>query len=138
MIIKSMNFVYDREEKRFTYPLYELDTDRSVVVCTDPESSTRKEIFFHTDYVRYHLKYVSENDIGRLKTLVNNGDIINYLEDFEDKCFDIADRQTEKWKEQDKEYRTAVLNGDIVHAAGLANNLGERAREIVFDTMVYR
>ncbi|MDD6824842.1 MAG: TnpV protein [Oscillospiraceae bacterium] len=138
MIIKSETYVYDRTEKRYTYPMYELDTVNRTVVYTDPESYERTTTRFHTEFTKQHLVYVAEYDIGRLKKLVNEGKIINYLEEFEDKCFEVVDNQVEKWKAEDKEYQLAVMNGDIVLAAGLANNLVERAKEIIRNNLIYR
>ena len=88
--------------------------------------------------VTIKLAYVAEYDIGRLKKLVNEGKIINYLEEFEDKCFEVVDNQVEKWKAEDKEYQHAVMNGDIVLAAGLANNLVEKAKEVIRNNLIYR
>ena len=138
MIIKSETYVYDRTEERYTYPMYELDTVNRTVVYTDPESYERTTTRFHTEFTKQHLAYVAEYDIGRLKKLVNEGKIINYLEEFEDKCFEVVDNQVEKWKAEDKEYQLAVMNGDIVLAAGLVNNLVERAKEVVREDLVYR
>ena len=60
---------------------------------------------------KQHLAYVAEYDIGRLKKLLNEGKIISYLEEFEDKCFEVVDNQVEKWKAEDKEYQLAIMNG---------------------------
>ena len=138
MILKSERYVYDRTEERYTFPVYELDTDRRTVIYTDPESYERTTTSFHTNFVKQHLRYVAENDIGRLKKILNEGDIIAYLDELEDKCFEIVDKQVEKWKAEDKEYQVAVMSGDIVLAAGLANNLTERAKEVVRESLVYR
>ena len=138
MIIRSESYVYDRTEERYTFPFCELDTEKRTVTVTDPGSYERSVTHYHTDFVKHHLRYVAEHDIGRLKKLVNDGSIIRYLDELEDKCFELVDSQVEKWKADDKEYRVAIMDGDIVKAAGLANNLVERAKEIARENIVYR
>lgn len=73
----------------------------------------------------------------RLQRLVDEGKIIDYLNDLEDKCFEATDRQLELWKENDKEYKAAAMNDDIVKMGGILNNLTAMAKEQVMNTMVY-
>lgn len=138
MIIKSEKNVYDSSNGMYDHSVYELDTEKRTVTYTDPVTYERTTTSFNTDFTRHHLRYVEENDIGRLKKLVNEGRIIEYLDEIEDKCFEIVDNQVEKWKADDKEYQAAVMCGNIVLAAGLANNMMLRAKEIANNCIVYR
>ncbi len=130
MLIYSKRFVMNETE----VPAVVLDTDKVTVT----ENGDRQKITkFFTDYARYHLRYVAEINPERLQRLVDEGKIIDYLNDLEDRCFEATDRQVELWKENDKEYKVAAMNDDIVKMGGILNNLTAMAKEQVMNTMVY-
>lgn len=130
MLIYSKRFVMNETE----VPAVVLDTDKVTVT----ENGDRQKITkFFTDYARYHLRYVAEINSERLQRLVDEGKIIDYLNDLEDRCFEATDRQVELWKENDKEYKVAAMNDDIVKMGGILNNLTAMAKEQVMNTMVY-
>ena len=79
MLIYSKRFVMNETE----VPAVVLDTDKVTVT----ENGDRQKITkFFTDYARYHLRYVAEINPDRLQRLVDEGKIIDYLNDLEDRC----------------------------------------------------
>ena len=134
MIFSSEKMIYNGE--RYIAPACVLDTAERTITVVDSKTFESKTIAFHTDYVKDHLSYVSEHHPERLQKLVNEGRIIEYLNDIEEKAIMAVDRQVEKWKKSDKEYQAALLAGDELKAVGLENGLKQMAEEIVRDTIV--
>ncbi len=118
-------------------PLWLLDTITNTVIHYDADTHKESVKTYHSDSVKYHISFSASKYPDRLRKLVNNGQIIVYLDDLEQKVADAIDRQVQLWKESDKEYLLAVENGDIQTAAQLENCLLFMAREAVFDCMVY-
>ena len=118
-------------------PLWLLDTITNTVIHYDAVTHKESVKTYHSDSVKYHISFSASKYPDRLRKLVNNGQIIVYLDDLEQKVADAIDRQVQLWKESDKEYLLAVENGDIQTAAQLENCLLFIARESVFDCMVY-
>lgn len=148
MILKSETMGYNVRTAQYV-PVYQLDTDNAAVAIFD-ESSNKNHYFensifgsvtnvinFHTAYVADHIRYVMEHSPERFNKLLNEGKIIEYLEDVENRAFDAVENQVDKWKEYDKEYQLAKLKGDIIAQAGLENNLISRAKEIIYPTIIY-
>ena len=71
----------------------------------------------------------------RLRRLVNDGRIVQYLDDMERKVSDAIYQQVELWKRTDCCYRKAVLSGDAEKMLGLENCFVYMAREAVFESM---
>ena len=115
----------------------QLDTITNTVIHYDADTHKESVKTYHSDSVKYHISFSASKYPDRLRKLVNNGQIIVYLDDLEQKVADAIDRQVQLWKESDKEYLLAVENGDIQTAAQLENCLLFMAREAVFDCMVY-
>lgn len=148
MIIKSETMGYNEKTAQYL-PKYQLDTDNACVAEFN-EKARHKSLFnhekfgsvsgiinFHTGYVADHLKYAEKHSPERLQQLVNEGKIIEYLEDIENRAFDAVENQVDKWKESDKEYQLAKMTGDIETQAGLENNLVARAKELIYPTIIY-
>lgn len=133
---KSIQTAYDPLKKKYV-PLWRLDTATVTVTYFNAVTCTAESKTYHTDYVRYHLSFSASHYPDRLRRLVNEGKIEQYLDDLEQRVGDAIDRQVELWKKTDKEYQTAVLTGDVQKAAGLENCLVYMAREAVFECMVY-
>jgi len=133
---KSEQVAYNPLKKKYV-PLWRLDTATATVTYFNAVTYTTESKTYHTDYVRYHLSFLASHYSDRLRRLVNEGKIEQYLDDLEQRVGDAIDRQIELWKQSDKEYQAAVLAGDIQKTAGLENCLVYMAREIVFDCMVY-
>jgi len=123
--------------KKKNVPIWKLDTNTVTVTHFNPDTLTEESKTYHTDYVRYHLSFSASYCPDRLRRLVNEGKIEQYLDDLEQRVGDAIDRQVELWKQSDKEYQTAALAGNIQKAAGLENCLVHMAREAVFECMVY-
>ncbi len=133
---KSEQTAYNPLKKK-SVPLWRLDTNTVTVTHFNTDTQTEESKTYHTDFIRYHLHFSDSHCPDRLRRLVNEGKIEQYLDDLEQRVDDAIDRQVELWKRADKEYQTAVLTGDVQKAAGLENCLVYMAREAVFECMVY-
>ena len=118
-------------------PLWLVDTDTQTVTHIHPKTFKVEEHRFFHDYIRYHLHYVEEYAPERLQKLVDNGEIFQYLTDFDHKVFDALNRQEELLKVNCLEYTAAIDKGDLVAVGAIGNALQQQAREIVFDNMIY-
>ncbi len=81
--------------------------------------------------------YTCEHYPERLQKLVENGDILTYLEEFDIKVTDAICDQTDLLMENNKEYQIAVETGNLVEVGSIGNMLRENAKEIVYEDMVY-
>ncbi|MDE6021091.1 MAG: hypothetical protein K2H01_08880 [Ruminococcus sp.] len=133
---KSEQTAYDPRKKK-NVPLWRLDTNTVTVTHFNPDTLTEEHKTYHTDYIRYHLHYSDSKYPDRLLRLVNEGMIIEYLDDLELKVDEAIDRQVERWKKADSYYQAAVLSGDTEKMLGLENCFNSMAREAVFECMVY-
>lgn len=68
---------------------------------------------------------------------VNDGRIVQYLDDMERKVSEAISQQVELWKQTDTCYQKAVLIGDAEKMLGLENCFVYMAREAIFECMVY-
>ncbi len=118
-------------------PLWRLDTATATVTYFDAETCIIESRTYHTDYVRYHIYFSASHYPDRLCRRVNEGTIIQYLDDLKQRIGEAIDGQVEKWKQSDKEYQTAVLSGDLQKSTRLENCLAYMAREAIFECMVY-
>ena len=133
---KSEQTAYSSLEKKYV-PLWRLDTNTVTVTHFNPDTQTEKSKTYNTDFIRYHLHFSDSHCPDRLRRLVNQGKIVEYLDDMEHKVGDAISRQVELWKKTDNYYQTAVLAGDENEANGIENCFINMAREIVFENMVY-
>ena len=92
---------------------------------------------YTTDFIRYHLHFSDSHCPDRLRRLVNEGRIVQYLDDMERKVSEAISRQVELWKQTDSCYQKAVLSSDAEKMLGLENCFVYMAREAVFECMVY-
>ncbi len=133
---KSTQTAYDPLKKK-DVPIWRLDTNTVTVTHFNTETLTEESKSYHTDYIRYHLHYSDSKYPDRLRKLVNEGKIIQYLDDIELKVSEAISRQVELWKQTDSCYQKAVLNGDAEKMVGFENCFVGMAREIIFECMVY-
>lgn len=133
---KSEQTVYDPLKKKYV-PLWRLDTNTVTVTHITPDTLAVESKTYSTDFIRYHLHYSDSKYPDRLQRLVNNGRIIQYLDDLELKVGEAISRQVELWKQTDSCYQKAVLSGDAEKLHGLENCFVYMARESVFECMVY-
>ncbi len=113
--------------------IWKLDTEYLTV-----ENLRNGEITnIYGDHLKYHLHYLAENNPGRLQKLVDEGEIAEYLEDFDIRVRDAVSDQAEKLMSEDAEYRVAVDTGNLIEACRIGNMFTERAKEIVYADMVY-
>ena len=133
---KSEQTAYSPLKKKFI-PLWRLDTNTVTVTHFNPDTQSLESKTYHTDFIRYHLHFSDSRCPDRLRRLVNEGRIIQYLDDIERKVSDAISRQVELWKQSDSCYQKAVLSGDAEKMLGLENCFVYMAREAVFECMVY-
>lgn len=133
---KSTQTAYDPLKKK-NMPIWKLDTDTVTVAHFNPGSLTEENKTYHTDFIRYHLHYSDSKCPDRLRRLVNEGRVIQYLDELELKVGEAISRQVELWKQNDNCYQKAVLSGDAEKMLGLENCFVYMARETVFECMVY-
>lgn len=136
MIIRSKEKIYNASKKK-NVPVWVLDTDKCVIRHFDAETQSETEKCYSSDYIRYHLNFSAEYHKERLRKLVDSGEIVSYLDDFDVKVSAAIERQVEKWLDNDKEYHAALAVGDLQKASGLANIVRLCARESTFESMVY-
>lgn len=133
---KSEQTAYNPLKKKYV-PLWKLDTNTVTVTYFNVDTQTEKIKTYHTDFIRYHLHYSDIHCPDRLRRLVNEGMIVQYLDDMERKVSRAISRQVELWKQTDSCYQKAVLNGDAEKMLGLENCFIYMAREAMFECMVY-
>lgn len=123
--------------KEKNVPLWRLDTNTVTATHFNADTQTEENKTYHTDFIRYHLHYSDSKCPERLRKLVNEGKIVQYLDDMELKVSESISRQLELWKQNDSYYQKAVLSGDAEKMLGLENCFIGMAREVVFECMVY-
>lgn len=133
---KSEQTAYNPQKKK-NVPIWKLDTNTVTVTHFNTDTLTEESKSYHTDYIRYHLHYSDSKCPDRLRRLVNEGRIIQYLDDIELKVSEAISRQVELWKQTDSCYQKAVLSGDAERTLGLENCFISMAREAAFECMVY-
>ncbi|MDO4156022.1 MAG: hypothetical protein Q4D37_04465 [Oscillospiraceae bacterium] len=133
---KSEQTVYNPLKKKYV-PLWILDTNTMSVTHFNTDTLAVESKTYNTDFIRYHLHYSDSKYPDRLRRLVNDGKVIQYLDDLELKVSEAISRQVELWKQTDSCYQKAVLSGDTEKMLGLENCFVHMAREAVFECMVY-
>ena len=133
---KSEQTAYSPLKKKYV-PLWRLDTTTITVTHFTPNTQSEERKTYHTDFIRYHLHFSDSHCPDRLRRLVNEGKIVQYLDDMEWKVSEAISRQVELWKQNDSCYQKAVLIGDAEKMLGLENCFVHMARESVFEFMVY-
>lgn len=133
---KSEQTTYNSLKKKYV-PLWKLDTNTVTVTHFNADTQIEESKTYHTDFIRYHLHFSDSHCPNRLRRLVNEGRIVQYLDDMERKVSDAISRQVELWKQTDSCYQKAVLSGDAEKMLGLENCFVYMAREVVFECMVY-
>ena len=133
---KSKQTTYSPLKKK-SVPLWRLDTNTMTVTHFNTDTQTEESKTYHADFIRYHLHFSDSHCPNRLRRLVKEGSIIQYLDDLELKVNEAISRQVELWKQTDSCYQKAVLSGDAEKMLGLENCFISMAREAVFECMVY-
>lgn len=135
MIFSSEKMAYDGE--KYTVPLWRLDTESFTIIHINESSHREERTTFHSECIRYHINYISDNYPERFQKLVNSGEILDYLETLETKVYNAVDRQLNKWKSQNTDYLLALSSNDYIAQARIENMLEMQAREMIYSTMVY-
>lgn len=133
---KSEQTAYSPVKKKYV-PMWRLDTNTVTVTHFNADTQIEESKTYHTDFIRYHLHFSDSHCPDRLHRLVNEGKIIQYLDDMELKVGEAISRQVELWKQTDSCYQKAILADDADKMLGLENCFISMAREVVFECMVY-
>ena len=133
---KSEQTAYSSLKKK-SVPLWRLDTTTVTVTHFNADTQTEESKTYTADFIRYHLHFSDSHCPDRLRRLVNDGRIEQYLDDMERKVSEAISRQVELWKQTDIYYQKAALSGDTEKMLGLENCFVYMAREAVFEFMVY-
>ena len=133
---KSEQTTYNPLKKKYV-SLWQLDTKTVTVTHFNVDTQIEESKTYHTDFIRYHLHFSDSHCPDRLRRLVKEGKIMQYLDDIEQKVSDAISCQVEFWKQTDSCYQKAVLSGDAEKMIGLENCFIYMARESVFECMVY-
>lgn len=133
---KSDQTAYSSLKKKYV-PLWRLDTTTVTVTHFNADTQIEESKTYHADFIRYHLHFSDSHCPDRLRRLVNDGKIIQYLDDLERKVGEAILRQVELWKQTDSCYQKALLSCDTEKMLGLENCFVYMAREIIFECMVY-
>lgn len=136
MIFESEKRIFDETADRFLSAEWILDTDKQVVTHTDESLNVTTRSFFE-DCVAYHLKYRAEENPESLQKLVNEGKILEYLDDFRIKVADAVNRQTEIWLRENREYQIAVEASDLYAQETIGNMIRMSAQHEIYNVMVY-
>ena len=133
MIIRSKDKVQVGGKNK---PVWVLDTDTLTVTHNTPDSEPSVTTF-SSDHIKYHLHYSAEYRPDKMKRLVNDGTILDYLIELDRAVTEAIERQVEKWKAADREYLEAVAVGDFNRADGLENMLRLCEKDPIYAAMVY-
>ncbi|MCM1234171.1 MAG: hypothetical protein NC489_29050 [Ruminococcus flavefaciens] len=136
MIFESEKRIYDETSDRFLSAEWVLDTDNQTVTHTDESLNVTTRSFFE-DSVAYHLKYRAEENPESLQKLVNEGKILEYLDDFRIKVTDAVNRQTDIWLAENREYQIAVEASDLYAQEAIGNMTRMSAQHEIYNVMVY-
>ena len=136
MIFESEKRIFDKTADRYLSAEWTLDTDTQTVTHTDESLNVTTRSFFE-DCVAYHLKYRAEENPESLQELVNEGKILEYLDDFRIKVTDAVNRQTEIWLRENKEYQIAVETSDLYAQEAIGNLIRMSAQHEIYTVMVY-
>ena len=116
---KSEQTVFSPQKKKYV-PLWRLDTNTVTVTHFNTDTQTEESKTYHTDFIRYHLHFSDSHCPDRLRRLVNEGRIVQYLDDLERKVSEAISHQVELWKQTDSCYQKAVLIGDAKKSFNIA------------------
>ncbi len=95
---------YSSLKKKYV-PLWRLDTNTMTVTHFNTDTQTEESKTYHADFIRYHLHFSDSHCPNRLRRLVNEGRIVQYLDDIERKVSEAISRQVKLWKQIDSCYQ---------------------------------
>ena len=95
--------IYNPLKKKYVL-LWILDTNTVTVTHFNTDTQTEESKTYTTDFIRYHLHFSYSHCPDRLRRHVNEGRIVQYLDDMELKVSKAISRQVELWKQTDSCY----------------------------------
>lgn len=133
---KSVHTAYNPQKKK-NMPIWRPDINTLTVTHFNADTFTEEHNIHNTDYSRYYLHYSYSKYPDRLRRLINEGKIVEYLDNLELKVGGAIDRQVELWKQTDSCYQASVLSRDADKMLGLKNCFIGMTREVIFDCIIY-
>ena len=118
-------------------PMWEVDTDTQTIRHRNPKTGETERYVFHTDHIKYYLHHIEEMRPELLQEIVDKGEIYKHLDELDTKVTDAVNCQTDLLMESSRDYRAAVMTGQIDKAGAIGNMLRMQAQRAVFETMIY-
>lgn len=91
---KSEQVAYSSLKKK-NVPIWKIDTKSMIATHFNTDTQSEESKTYNTDFIRYHLHFSDSHCPDRLRRLVNEGRIIQYLDDMERKDGEAISRQIE-------------------------------------------
>ena len=118
-------------------PVWEVDTETQTVRHINPKTGETERFVFHTEHIRYYLHQIEEHRPELLQEIVDKGEIYKHLDELDIKVTDAVNRQTELLMQSSRDYRAAVMTGNLPKAESVGNMLRMQAQRAVNDAMIY-
>ena len=87
--------------------------------------------------MKEHLQYREEYSPELLQKAVDEGNVLQHLEDLAINVKDKIEEQKELWLNEDKAYLVALESGNLLEVGRIANAYKELAKDSVYASMVY-
>lgn len=136
MIFESKSKIYDERNSRYIAE-WCLDTNTQTVIQTNKNTLESREWSFHEECVRYHLHYREEHSPELLQKMIDEGVVLQYLEELVIKVKDKIEEQKEIWCNEDKAFLIANETGNLPELCRIANSYKEQAKDSIYDVYVY-
>ena len=101
-------------------PIWKLDTNTMTATYLNVNTQTEGSKTYHADFIRYHLHYSDSHCHDRLRRLVNEGKIIQYLDDMEQKVSGALEAKRQLLSESctRRRYRKDARFGELLRLHG--------------------
>lgn len=118
-------------------PLWSFDTENAVVIHYDKEKEEQECTPIFSECILNHVDYTMSHCPERFQKLVDDGKILEYLENLDERVFRFVNKLMDFWKQTDNEYIIAKSRDDNLAQARLLNMFEMRAKEIVYNDIIY-
>ena len=118
-------------------PVWEVDTDTQTVRHRNTKTGETERYVFHTDHIKYYLHHIEEMRPELFQEIVDKGEIYKHLDELDTKVTDAVNCQTDLLMESSRDYRAAVMAGQIDEAVAIGNRLRMQAQRAVNEAMIY-
>lgn len=139
MLQKEMEWMSDKQKDGLPIWQLKLDTRGEIQgIGILQEDRTYSWNHYCGMYAALRLHHLKNEHPEQLEQLLDEGDLLNYLHEFQIKAADVVMNQVEAWMQTDPEYRVAEETHNVLLQHRLRENLQARAEEAMRDTMIYR